>query len=72
MHTYPNKYPIVFKPIINLKGMSKGFKIIKSEEEYDKNIKDGLFWEEYLEGNHYCIDLILLNGKIKYYTCLKV
>lgn len=71
MYVYPNEYPIIFKPIINLKGMSKGFKVINDEKEYDDNIKDGLFWEKYLDGNHYCVDLILVEGKIKYYTCLR-
>ena len=31
MEVYPNKYPVVFKPIINLIGMSRGFrKIIRN------------------------------------------
>lgn len=71
MGVYPVEYPIVFKPIINLYGMSRSFKIIYNENDYDNNIKDGLFWEKYLSGNHYCIDIILLNGKIKFYSCLQ-
>ena len=71
MGVYPHKYPIIFKPIINLYGMSRGFKIINNEEDYDKNIKDGFFWESYLVGDHWCIDLILVNGEIKFYSCLK-
>ena len=68
---YPNKYPIIFKPIINLLGMSRGFKKINNEKEYIENFKDGLFWEEYLEGEHNCIDLIIVKGDIKFYSCLK-
>ena len=71
MGVYPKKYPIIFKPIINLFGMSRSFKIINNKEEYDNNLMDGLFWEEYLTGNHYCIDIILLDGEIKFYSCLK-
>lgn len=71
MGCLPNKYPIIFKPIINLYGMSRGFKIINNEQEYFKNLKDGLFWMDYLSGNHYCIDLILLNGEIKFISCLQ-
>lgn len=63
--TYPQKYPIIIKPIINLYGMSRGFKIIKNEKEYDKNQKDGFFWMPYLKGKNYTIDLVLNNGKIK-------
>ena len=67
---YPSIYPIVFKPIINLYGMSKGFHIIYNKEEYDKYQKDGFFWMEYLSGLHLCIDVIVLKGKIKYFFYL--
>lgn len=59
-----NKYPIIIKPIINLYGFSRGFKIIKNEEEYLSNQNDGFFWMPYLKGKNYTIDLILDNGKI--------
>lgn len=71
MGIYPSEYPIIIKPIINLFGMSRGFRIIKDDDEYDNNIMDGFFWEEYLSGDHLCIDLILLEGKIKFHSCLK-
>ena len=71
MNVYPNKYPIVFKPIINLYGMSRGFKIITDEKEYDENIKDGFFWEEYLKGDHCCVDLIIVKGKVKFFSALR-
>ena len=71
MGIYPNKYPIVFKPIINLFGMSRGFKIIHNENEYNNNIKDGFFWEEYLEGDHHCIDIIINKGKIVFTSALQ-
>ena len=67
----PKIYPIIFKPIINLYGMSRSFKIIYNKDEYYKYLKDGLFWMEYLGGEQYNVDLIILNGKIKYYTALK-
>jgi len=70
MGTYPDKYPIIFKPIINLFGMSRGFKIIKSEKEYNKNIKDGLFWMNYYDGKQINLDLIILDGKIKTYSAM--
>lgn len=71
MNVYPNKYPIIFKPIINLYGMSRGFKIITSEKDYDESIKDGFFWEEYLKGEHYCVDLIIVKGKVNFFSALK-
>lgn len=63
--TYPNKYPIIIKPIINLFGMSRGFKIIKTEKEYQAVTNaDGHLWEEYLTGDNMTIDLIIINGQI--------
>lgn len=70
MEVYPRKYPIVFKPIINLIGMSRGFRKINNKEEYDKYLQDGLFWEDFLEGDHWCIDLILNKGEILFCSCL--
>ena len=66
--TYPNKYPIIIKPIINLFGMSRGFRLIKSEKEYQAiDNADGHLWEEYLTGDNMTIDLIIINGQIKDY-----
>ena len=47
-----------------------GFKIIKNEEEYEREIKDGYFWQPYFKSKHYCIDIIYGNKKMYYYTCL--
>jgi len=71
MGIYPEEYPIIFKPIINLYGMSRGFKIIKNEDEYQEYLDDGLFWMPYLSGDHYTIDLVIIKGEIKHIACLK-
>ena len=62
--TDPLNYPIIIKPIINLYGMSRGFKKINNKEEYYENQKDGHFWMPYLDGKHYTVDIILYNGKV--------
>lgn len=66
----PVKYPVIIKPIINLYGMSNGFKKINSLEEFreDKNI--GLFWQTYLDGVQYNLDINIKNGKIIQYFCV--
>jgi hypothetical protein len=61
---YPNCYPIIAKPIINLYGMSRGITIINNEEEYSKFNKDGFFWEKYLTGKHITLDIILKEGNV--------
>lgn len=65
----PSIYPVVIKPYKNLKGMSIDFKIIKTSKEF--KLKDNQFWMELLSGEHLCIDLFILNGKIVLYTILK-
>jgi hypothetical protein len=69
--TMPDKYPIVIKPIINLYGMSRGFKIITNQEEYLNNQIDGSFWMPYLSGKNYTVDIIMNKGKILYYYCME-
>jgi|TARA_B110000037_G_C17003484_1_gene458249 hypothetical protein len=61
----PKNYPVIIKPIINLLGMSRGFKIIYNIDEFvELKDKDGYFWEEYLDGKQINLDLIILNGTI--------
>lgn len=61
---YPNCYPIIIKPIINLFGMSRGITIINNEEDYTNFNKDGFFWEKYLTGKHITLDIILKEGNV--------
>jgi hypothetical protein len=75
MGVYPHDedYPVIFKPIINLYGMSRGVKKINNEEEYDANISDGLFWEKFLDGannSHKCVDIVMKKGSICFVSAL--
>ena len=69
----PVDYPVIIKPIMNLYGMSRGFYKVNSREAYDKlsnqvNLS-GYFWEKYLKGLQYNIDLVIKDGiVIKYYA----
>lgn len=71
---YPNEFPIIVKPIINLFGMSKGFKKVYFENEYkellDENNLAGYFFQKYFDGKQYNVDLIIKNGKIICYYAL--
>jgi len=66
----PIEFPIIIKPIINLYGMSNGFKKINTIEEYRKTIDYGMFWQKYLDGIQYNIDINMKNGKIIQYFCV--
>lgn len=61
----PKAYPIVVKPIINLAGGGVGAFVCHNYEQY-KMLKDyaGYFWSEYLFGEHYSIDLMIIRGEI--------
>lgn len=67
----PSTYPIIIKPIINLYGMSRGFKKINNKKEYLMNQSDGCFWMPFLNGKLYTVDLILDKGKIVGCYCLE-
>lgn len=64
--TAPTEYPIIIKPIVNLSGGGVGAFVCHNAEQYD-NVRPiaGYFWSRYHMGEHYSIDLILLNGEIK-------
>ena len=67
----PKNYPIIIKPIINLYGMSRGFKKIDNRKQYYQNQSDGCFWMPFLKGKLYTVDLILDKGKIVGNYCLE-
>lgn len=64
----PSKFPIVMKPYINLKGMGLNSLKINNIDEFDKHKYSSHFWTQYLDGDHYSIDLIINHGKIIYYV----
>jgi hypothetical protein len=66
----PIEFPVIIKPIINLYGMSNGFKKINNLEEYRKTIYYGMFWQKYLDGIQYNVDINMKNGKIIQYFCV--
>ena len=42
--TPPLRFPVFSKPIINLKGMGVGSRVLRSEAEYDEYYAPGHFW----------------------------
>tara|TARA_E500000178_G_scaffold351220_1_gene411846 strand:- start:819 stop:1673 length:855 start_codon:yes stop_codon:yes gene_type:complete len=70
MGIQPIKYPVVFKPVYNLYGMSRSFYKIYNKEDYHKYLKDGLFWMPYYSGNQINLDVIYDNDKIVFYSAL--
>ena len=65
---YPDFWPVFSKPIMNLWGMGIGTTTIKSEKEMDDRYNPGHFWMDCLTGKHYSVDIVLLDGKPKWWA----
>jgi hypothetical protein len=61
--TNPPRFPIFSKPIINLKGMGVGSRVLHSQADYDKHYAAGHFWMSLLEGRHVSSDVAVVQGK---------
>jgi hypothetical protein len=66
----PIEFPVIIKPIINLYGMSNGLKKINNIEEFREETNYGMFWQKYLDGIQYNLDINMKNGKIIQYFCV--
>ena len=66
----PNEYPVIVKPIINLYGMSNGYLKINNYDDFIKDRYIGMFWQKYLDGIQYNVDINMINGKIFQYFCV--
>jgi hypothetical protein len=61
--TAPPHYPVFSKPIINLKGMGVGSRVLNSAAEYDRYYTAGHMWVTLLEGQHVSSDVAVVNGE---------
>lgn len=69
--TEPTEYPVIIKPIFNLEGGGTGAIVAHNIEEYNKYKKPGYFWSRFQMGEHYSVDLILVDGSIKELICFR-
>jgi hypothetical protein len=65
--TSPPHYPVFSKPIINLKGMGVGSRVLNSPAEYDKYYTAGHMWVTLLEGRHVSSDLAVVSGEPRWW-----
>ncbi len=63
----PPGFPVFSKPIINLRGMGAGSRVITSENEYKQSLTPGHFWCTLLTGRHVSSDLALVNGEPRWW-----
>lgn len=61
--TAPTRFPVFSKPIINMRGMGAGSRVVTSAEDYERHHTPGHFWMTLLEGRHVSSDVALVDGK---------
>jgi len=60
--TMPPRFPVFSKPIVNLKGMGVGSRVLASQADYDAHYQPGHFWMSLLEGRHVSSDAAVVDG----------
>jgi hypothetical protein len=58
----PPRFPVFSKPIVNLRGMGAGSRVIGSMEEYERLHTPGHMWMTLLDGPHVSSDAAVLAG----------
>jgi len=61
--TPPPRFPVFSKPIVNLKGMGVGSRVLKSQADYDAHYAPGHFWMTLLQGRHVSSDVAVVQGE---------
>ena len=62
----PPSYPVFSKPIVNLKGMGIGSRVITSPDEMQKVSTPGHFWLPLLQGEHISTDVAVVKGEAQW------
>ena len=60
--TRPPRFPVFSKPVINLKGMGAGSRVLHSPADYERHYAPGHFWMTLLDGRHVSSDLAVVDG----------
>ena len=63
----PPGFPVFSKPIINLRGMGAGSRVIRSMEEYGRVLTPGHMWMTMLEGRHISSDVAVVAGRPRWW-----
>jgi hypothetical protein len=58
----PPRFPVFSKPIVNLKGMGVGSRVLTSVADYERHYAPGHFWMTLLDGRHVSSDLAVVDG----------
>ena len=58
----PPRYPVFSKPIVNLRGMGAGSRVLAGEADYLAHYEPGHFWMTLLAGRHVSSDVAVVDG----------
>src|SRR5262249_39486313 len=58
----PKFFPVFSKPIVNLRGMGGGRRVLHSEKDYREHCAPGHMWMPLLEGRHVSSDIAVEDG----------
>jgi len=63
----PARFPVFSKPMINLRGMGAGSRVIADADEYRAALTGGHFWSTLLTGDHVSTDVALVDGEARWW-----
>lgn len=63
----PGAFPVFSKPIVNLKGMGVGSRVLRSSAEYARHYRPGHMWMELLSGEHVSTDAAIAAGRPRWW-----
>src|SRR5262249_9566430 len=59
----PPRFPVFSKPIVNLKGMGAGSRVLVDAADYEAHAAPGHMWMTQLHGRHVSSDLAVVDGE---------
>ena len=59
----PPHFPVFSKPIVNLRGMGVGSRVLSSPADYERHYAPGHFWMTLLAGRHVSSDVAVVGGE---------
>ncbi|MCC6777574.1 MAG: hypothetical protein IT537_13225 [Hyphomicrobiales bacterium] len=63
----PPSCPVFSKPIVNLKGMGVGSRVLRSVADYEAHYAPGHMWMPLLEGRHISTDVAVVAGEPRWW-----
>jgi hypothetical protein len=66
----PPRFPVFSKPIINLKGMGAGSRLLADAADYAAHTTPGHMWMTLLQGRHVSSDLAVVDGEPRWWRHL--